>query len=176
MMARVDCPHEADVLTMVFTGQWPGRAPADLVAHAATCAVCADVATVASAIDSEQSDQSVPPLPSSGIVWWRAQLRARQEAARAVVRPITFAQGLLLAAMGGMAGAVFGATTGWFQRALASAWGLVADLGSRVSLPSAPTLADGAYSVLAGYTVTLTVVGVALIVGTAIVVWAFREG
>lgn len=35
--------------------------------------------------------------PSSAIVWWRAQMRARQEAARAVERPLTIVHGVAIA-------------------------------------------------------------------------------
>src|SRR3954462_8386497 len=35
--------------------------------------------------------------PSSAIVWWRAQMRARQEAARAADRPIPIVHGLAIA-------------------------------------------------------------------------------
>ena len=55
-------------------------------------------AIVADAIAMEASaarTESAPP--SSAIVWWRAQMRARQEAARVVERPLTIAHGLAVA-------------------------------------------------------------------------------
>ena len=61
---------------------------------------------------------AVPALPESGLVWWRAQLRARQDAARVAVRPITVAQAVAFAAAVGVLGALFGATASWFQRGL----------------------------------------------------------
>jgi hypothetical protein len=33
-------------------------------------------------------------LPPSGVVWWRAQLRAREDAARAAARPLAFIHGV----------------------------------------------------------------------------------
>ena len=118
-MKRVECPFEDDVLMYVGTGRWPDRAPAELTTHAASCEVCGDLAVVAGAMDTERGDVPVSArVPSAGTVWWHAQLRAREDAAKAVGRPITFAQAALLAACGGAAGAVFGATTGWFQRGL----------------------------------------------------------
>src|SRR3954466_6930508 len=71
-------------------------------------------AIVAGAIAAEASAarrEAAPP--SSAIVWWRAQMRARQEAARAIERPLTIVHtvaiacgaGLLLSAAGtGIAG------------------------------------------------------------------------
>ena len=52
-------------------------------------------AIVAEAIAAEASTarrEAAPP--SSAIVWWRAQMRARQEAAKAVERPLTIVHGL----------------------------------------------------------------------------------
>ena len=122
--ARVECPHEADVLTAVSTRRWPDRAAPDLVAHAATCPICADVVTVASAFEADLDQApAAPRLPDAGLVWWHAQVRARAEAARVAVRPITFAQAVGLAAFVGVVGAVFGATATWFQHAVVGLWG-----------------------------------------------------
>ena len=84
--------------------------------------MCADLALIAQVIDDERARPAPSPaLPSAGTVWWRAQLRARQDAVRESGRPITIAHGMLLAVAGGLAGAIFGATTGWFQRGLRAA-------------------------------------------------------
>ena len=61
-------------------------------------------AIVAEAIAAEASlarTEAAPP--SSAIVWWRAQMRARQEAARAADRPITIVHGLAIACGAGLA-------------------------------------------------------------------------
>ncbi len=177
-MKRIDCPFEDDVLMMVTTGRWPDRAPADLVAHAADCDVCGDLAVVARAIeeatafDETHAREDDARLPGAGTVWWRAQLRARQEAAAAVGRPITVAQAALLAACGGAAGAVFGATTGWFQQALQRGREIVASVASHVHLPALPA---GAGTPLATYGASLAVAGICLALAVGIVVWAFRE-
>ena len=55
-------------------------------------------AIVAAAMAAESADarQEAAP-PSAAIVWWRAQMRARQEAARAVERPLTIVHALAIA-------------------------------------------------------------------------------
>lgn len=55
-------------------------------------------AIIADAIAAEASSarREAQP-PSSAIVWWRAQMRARQEAARAVERPLTIVHALAIA-------------------------------------------------------------------------------
>ena len=60
-------------------------------------------AIVADAIAAEASTarREAQP-PSSAIVWWRAQMRARAEAARAVERPLTIVHALALAASLGL--------------------------------------------------------------------------
>lgn len=77
-------------------------------------------AIVAEAIAAEVSvarREAAPP--SSAIVWWRAQMRARQEATRTVERSLTIAHVLaiaggvgLLFSIGGTAAAVMG-PSGW---------------------------------------------------------------
>ena len=84
-MKCIECRFEDDVLMYVGTGRWPDRAPADLTAHAANCEVCRDLAAVASAMDAERdAEADSARVPTAGTVWWHAQLRARQEAVKAV--------------------------------------------------------------------------------------------
>ena len=133
-----ECVHEADVLTAVSTRRWPDRAPADLVAHAATCPICADVLAVASAF--EDDFEQAPPLPrppDATVVWLRAQMRARVEAERLAARPITVAQALGLATGVGVLGAVFGASATWFQAGLGTAWSAVKSAAS-IQPPALP--------------------------------------
>jgi hypothetical protein len=174
-MARFDCPHESDVVTMVYTGRWPERAPEDLRAHSAACPVCSDVAAVALAIESETAQGDVPSLPSSGTVWWRAQIRARQDAAKEVVRPITAAQALGLAALFGMVGAVFGASAQWFQMAVRWFARGVSAVGESIRIPSLPAMSGDIAGVWAGYWAILLVVAVSLVAAAAVVGWAVRE-
>jgi len=114
-------------------------------------------------------------VPSAGTVWWRAQLRARQEAARVVVRPITAAQALSLAALFGLAGAVFGATASWFQGALRWFGGALSTVRSNVRLPEIPTLPQDLSGIWIGYWVVLAVAVFSLIAGAGIMRWAMKE-
>lgn len=92
-MKTVDCCREQDVLDALTSGRWPDRADADLRTHVATCGICADVIDVAGALlDSRDDEPNDARIPSSAVMWWRAQMRARQEAAREAARPITVAQ------------------------------------------------------------------------------------
>lgn len=112
-------------------------------------------AIVADAIAAEASlarREAAPP--SSAIVWWRAQMRARQEATKAAERPLTIVHaiaiacgvGLLLGVIGAFAGGAAGSAawvSGIYQSV--SAWnGAPGTLGvtSRwVTLPVLATMA-----------------------------------
>jgi hypothetical protein len=97
---KVDCAHEQDVLDAVAAGRWPERCEAELKAHVAACAVCEDLAQVFAALTEERDaaweEAAVPP---SAVVWWRAQILAREEAQRAAARPIAIAQGVAVVAL-----------------------------------------------------------------------------
>jgi hypothetical protein len=50
-------------------------------------------------------------VPTPEIIWWRSQMRARQEAARKAARPILFTQALAIAALIGLLVSVAGRLT-----------------------------------------------------------------
>ena len=117
------CPRETDLSIAIAAGRWPETADADLRAHVAGCASCRDLAVVAVALarDAQDLHHAAAP-PSSAIVWWRAQMRARHEAARAVDRPITAVHGIAVACAAGLFSALAGSvasalrqSTGWFD-------------------------------------------------------------
>jgi hypothetical protein len=87
------CDRETEVLDLVWTNQWPARADDGLRRHAAECHVCRDLAAVAEAVgalnDATLADAHVP---DAGLVWYRAQVRARQELTRRAARPVVAAQ------------------------------------------------------------------------------------
>ena len=89
-----ECPREAEVVEAVGFGRWPEQCP-ELAAHAATCEVCADVVAVARALhgDREWLCREAHP-PAAGMVWWRATIRARAEAARTAAKPISVLQNI----------------------------------------------------------------------------------
>lgn len=90
-MKTIECAREADVLDAIATGRWD---PA-LRAHVEECAICADVAAVADLLREDGAAAwREAQVPSSARVWWRAEMRARQEAARRAAQPITLVHGV----------------------------------------------------------------------------------
>ena len=92
-MHSPDCEREFETLDAVTSGAWPEACDASLRAHVAACATCADIAEVAGAlIDDRDSVSRTAPIPPSGLVWWRMQLRARREATRVARRTVIAVQ------------------------------------------------------------------------------------
>jgi hypothetical protein len=100
------CPREAELLDALQTSAWPDCCPRDLRDHVAACTSCAELeAIVRPLLDEHHRTVSTASVPPSGAVWWRAQMRARQEAARKAARPISIAQAIGVAcALGILAG------------------------------------------------------------------------
>lgn len=97
---RTDCTREQDVLDAIAAGRWPDRCDPELREHIAACEVCRDIATVVPAIaDERDAAWEEPAVPASSVVWWRAQIRAREEAARAAARPIAVVQAIAVACL-----------------------------------------------------------------------------
>lgn len=102
---NVSCVREQDVLDVLATGRLPRACDLELDRHIASCTLCTDlVVTAAALLQDRECAWSEARVPPSAVVWWRAQLRARDEAARSAARPIAFAQGV--AASCGLWGAI----------------------------------------------------------------------
>jgi len=143
-MKYEECPFEAEVLAGVVKDP-------DLLAHVKTCAVCSEAALLMHAFDEAQDrSRAEAPIPDAGLVWWRAQLRARREAVRTAQRPIAVTQAIALICAVILLASFLGAAAGWFQ-AIASKmtlftehWPLIATMVALVLLvPTAVYFALG---------------------------------
>lgn len=94
-----DCSCERDVLDLVAMGQWPSRADQKLRDHVAGCPTCAEVASVASAVREWAEEPAPVKVPDASVVWYLAQVRAREEATRKASRPVLAAQAAALVAV-----------------------------------------------------------------------------
>lgn len=92
-----ECEREQEVLDAAATGRWPDRADADLRTHVASCAICADLAEIAPLfVEDRDAAWEQADVPSASAVWWRAQLRARRDAAERATRPVVLVQRVAL--------------------------------------------------------------------------------
>lgn len=170
------CSHERDVLDLVAIGQWPGRADAQLRAHVAQCGLCAEVAEIAVAVREWNDVALVPPVPDASIVWHRAQVKAREAAARTASKPVWVAQGFALVALI-VALVWMGPGAGWY----ASLWSGVAAAAPTVQV-SAPALSFWPESVSLetfasgwGRTIVLAVGALVLLASVAVGALRFSE-
>ncbi len=87
------CSREKEVAESLGRGHWPDASSADLRAHVADCRSCGELVLVARAMRAERAQAaSHARLQPSGALWWRAQLRRRNEALRRIDRPMFGAQ------------------------------------------------------------------------------------
>jgi hypothetical protein len=134
-MKPIECLRENEVIEAVECERWPDRCADDLRAHITSCAICSDVLTVALAIhDERELEYREAQVPSAGLVWWRAELRARQEAIQTVSRPITLVQAFGAASATGAAVALLSRAWPWLRSLFtfsdlaaisSSQWGIV---------------------------------------------------
>jgi hypothetical protein len=169
-MKPIECEFEADALAAALQSRWPEQVDAQLRAHVAQCPICSDVITIACAVDDARTEmRALAVIPDSGAVWWRAQLRARREAAESAGRPITAAQFIAFAFAVGLLGACFGATSTWFQSAFRSITWHLGGVDARAFVSSAAaTLAQ--HSLLA-----LGAAAMLLLVPTAVILTLRRD-
>ena len=96
------CEREATLIAALHRGS----VPEELCVHASECPACADAELIWRQLRTERDAR--PPLPSAGLIWWKAQLESRKELAGKSVAAIDWVQKFaLVAAMGLLAAARF---------------------------------------------------------------------
>ena len=132
------CPFEIEVIGAARTGRWPDRLDADLRAHLETCSSCREVGALSGMFAAEwDAALAEADPPSAELTWWRAQRRARLEAARAAEAPVRTA--LMIAAAGALALAV---VLGWWVSG--SLGPMLADLAAHAPAPADALRSDAA--------------------------------
>jgi hypothetical protein len=108
------------------------------------CPECGPLVALADQIRREFAHtQQHARVPTPEIVWWRAQMRAREEAARTAARPIFFTQALAVAALIGLLVSVVGRFT-----LPAMSWAMFPEMPS--ALPILPiAIAAGCWLIIA---------------------------
>ncbi len=91
------CDREEEVMEAAASGRLESRWGEELRAHLAACPGCADLALVADSLRQDNEAAAEARLPSAALVWWKAQLRARREAAQQALRPVRIAENVVLA-------------------------------------------------------------------------------
>jgi hypothetical protein len=101
------CRYEDAVLAALASGDTVADWPEEVRAHVEHCPDCAAAASVVALLASEQSRAlAEADVPSSGQVWWRAEIRRRADARRAAERPMLIFQALSAACVVGLVAAI----------------------------------------------------------------------
>src|SRR5690606_13439297 len=100
-MRNHTCPHVHELLEALQTSR-PADLPEPLREHVVGCARCNETLSVVGALLAEREAlMREAAVPSSAIVWWRAQMRSRREAAAAASRASSYGHGLPVACRAG---------------------------------------------------------------------------
>jgi hypothetical protein len=108
------CGREPEIVGMITAGGEHDALADELTQHLHDCADCRDAAAVASAVRSEREAAWHDAVPTADIVWFRAQLKARAEAAEFAARPVFVVHALAAACLVGVVAGVIG-TMGTFD-------------------------------------------------------------
>lgn len=162
---KFQCEHEQDLLDAIAARRWPARADATLRAHVESCRSCLDVAAVAMAFLDDRDQPADAAVPHASVVWWKAQIRARDEATRLAARPFLLVQIVATISAAAASLAVAPTATTWIRALLSTLggsdwWSLPQNLSlswivGAAAYTTLPLLAVGVWIVLAPVVVYL---------------------
>ena len=88
-MSTMECEREIEIVEAITCGRWPAGTTEELQSHAENCPICSDVVRVALALTQQRADGlQMARVPTAGLVWWRAEMRARRDAVNRATRPL----------------------------------------------------------------------------------------
>jgi len=94
------CSREKELQAALRQGYWPQASDPGLRAHVQECRDCQELVLVTEVLQKAKSEgQRAAPDTSSSLLWWRAQLRRRNEAIRRVSEPLAITAKISLLGM-----------------------------------------------------------------------------
>ena len=94
------CSSEKELEAALRQGRWPHACDPDLRAHVDACCDCQELILVTQTLQKAKSNgEQLAQLRSPGLLWWRAQLRRRNEAIQTVTEPLALAEKVGLLAL-----------------------------------------------------------------------------
>jgi hypothetical protein len=158
------CPREKELKQALDGGYWPQACPEELRAHVAGCRACSERVLLTEGFrQARAASMSAARTGSPGLLWWRAQLRRRNEAVERIGRPLLgaqiFALCVTLAAVVGFAAYVARQQGGWLEwikgigQSASAAMGALWPAGTAGSGWLLPVIALSALAVLGGVVV-----------------------
>jgi hypothetical protein len=87
------CSSEKELEATLRHGRWPHACDPDLRAHVDGCRDCQELVLVTQTLQEAKSNgEQLARLPSPSLLWWRAQLRRRNESIQRVSEPLALAE------------------------------------------------------------------------------------
>lgn len=87
------CSSEKELEATLRQGRWPHALDPDLRTHVDTCRDCQELVLVTQTLQKAKSNgEQLARLHAPGLLWWRAQLRRRNEAIQSVAEPLALAE------------------------------------------------------------------------------------
>lgn len=143
MRRELECPREAELLQALQTSRPRQTRDGSLSSHVGSCHSCAELLEIAGALlDDERALVREADVPSSAIVWWRAQMRVRREAVEQASQPISVVQGMGLACAAGLVATLLGLFVPTFRKSLSWISGLDLALPAISAAAVAESLTD----------------------------------
>ncbi len=91
------CRYARELADALKSGHWPYGCGSELRSHVESCRECGDVVLLTQVFrEARTESERESVLDASGLLWWKAQLRRRNEAAEQASRPIAVAQAFAL--------------------------------------------------------------------------------
>lgn len=119
-MADNHCPRHDETLAALQSANWPQGCDESLRAHVDACPDCGELAMVVRALlDDHNTVMRETSVPSSAVVWWRAQMRAQHEAVERAAQPMSFVQGVATACAAGILATLAGPYVTTFRSSMA---------------------------------------------------------
>jgi hypothetical protein len=167
------CKRESEMKQALESGQWPLGCSGELCAHVATCRSCKEQVLLSTSFRQVRSQSmAAAPLGSPGLLWWRAQLRRRNQAVERVTRPLLGAQIFSLAVMLLAALVFFGIKLGQQQDPLDSLKALPHRLAAYCASLT-PSIADQTSS---GWLLPLVLLSALALFGGAVIYFSSDRG
>ncbi len=93
MMKFASCPMENEVVAAVRSGQWPSACEPALRKHVQECKSCSQAASLFTTFAEMRTVASEnAPTGAPGLLFWKAQIRRRNQALEHMTRPILAAE------------------------------------------------------------------------------------
>jgi hypothetical protein len=87
------CSSEKELEATLRQGRWPHACDPELRAHVDGCRDCQELVLVTQTFQKAKSNgEELARLRCPGLLWWRAQLRRRNEAIQTVTEPLARAE------------------------------------------------------------------------------------